>query len=280
MSEKSPTIAAVAIAKNEELDIRGFLDNLLPWVDEVVVVDDGSTDATRDILRAAGDKVKVIERDMDAETGFSGQRNAGIEAAESDWLLHMDIDERVTPELAKELRQAADDERYNGYRYHRLNFFLHRPMPAGGWQYWNRPQFARRGKHLFKNKIHEACVIEGDPDTIGQLQSDMWHFVDADYVERVTKNLNYMQMSGQHIIDKGITVRWYHLLIHPAYQAFKSYFIQGGFTQGTRGLLFGIYMFSSTFNWWAYAWDRQNRIPREDLEQQLKDKWLEQTDDD
>ena len=268
-----PTLAAVAISKNEEADIRGFLDNLLPWVDEIVIVDDGSTDGTKKIIRDAGSKVKLVERNMDSETGFSGQRNAGIEAAESDWLLHMDIDERVTPELADELLDKICDKNINGLRYRRLNFFLHHPMRGGGWQYWNNSQIGRKGFHSFKNKIHEQCVIEGGENKTGQLNAYMWHLNDADYVERVEKNLKYMQMSGQEIIDKGIKVRWYHLLFYPLYRAFRSYFYDAGFREGVRGVLFCLYTFSSSFNWWAYAWEKQNHIKREKLEKDLMRDW-------
>ena len=100
--------------------------------------------------------------------------------------------------------------------------------------------------------------------------------IDKDYVERVSKNMQYMQFSGQEILDKGRRVRWYHLLFHPLYRALKSYFLQGGFRAGTRGLLFAVYTFTGTFNWWAYAWDKQNSPSRLDVEKQLQNKWNHQ----
>ena len=187
------TLGVVAISKNEERDIPRFLEHLLPWVDEIVIIDDGSMDRTPEIVRAAGNKVRLVNHPMDPIEGFAGQRNRGIEAAIADWLLHMDIDERVTPELADEIMRAIRDERYNGYRYRRLNFFLHHPMRGGGWQHWNHPQLARRGCHRFVNPIHETCEIDGGKDRIGQLDAEMWHLNDEDYVERVSKNLHYLQ---------------------------------------------------------------------------------------
>ena len=268
-------ISAVAICKNEEVDLPGFLSCLQPWVSEIVIVDDGSTDRTLEILDRAGEKVKVVHRTLDEEGGFSAQRNAGIEAATGEWLLHLDIDERITPELAEEIQNVVSDTTKNGFKYRRLNYFLHHPMRYGGWQFWNRPQFARKGRHHFINAIHEECVIEGGEDKIGQLDNPVHHFIDDGYVERVKKNMQYMQLSGKQILARGIKVSWYHLLLHPLYRSLQSYFLHQGWREGTRGFLFAIYIFSSTFNWWAFAWEKQNRISRESLEEKMARLWRE-----
>jgi hypothetical protein len=148
-------------------------------------------------------------------------------------------------------------------------------MRGGGWQHWNHAQLGRRGYHRFVKPIHETCLIDGGDECTGQLDSEMWHLNDEDYVERVSKNLRYMQMSGQEILDKGIRVRWYHLLFYPLYRALRSYFIDGGFREGTSGLVFAMYCLSSSFNWWAWAWERQNHISRETLDRQILDAWQE-----
>src|SRR5687767_11794205 len=98
-----PTLGVVAISHNEERDIGAFLEHLLPWVDEIVIVDDGSTDGTAHLIRAASAKIKFVESPRTCDEYYSHQRNKGIKAATADWLLHMDIDERVTPALAEEI---------------------------------------------------------------------------------------------------------------------------------------------------------------------------------
>lgn len=279
----TPSLGVVVIAKNEARDMPGFLANLLPWVNEIVIVDDGSVDNTREIATAGGPKVKLVKRMREPVGGFAAQRNRGIEEASADWLLHMDVDMRVTPELAMQIRAAIEHGTLQGYRYRLLNYFLHTPMRGGGWQNWNQPWLARRGKHCFERAIHEQCVIEGGNAFIGQLQGLMWHLNDLDYVERMEKNLRYTQMSGDEILRRGTHVRWYHMIFHPLYRAMRSYVVDRGYRDGTRGWLLALHTFSGTFNWWAYAWDRQNAKPREELENELTAQWkvsslLENTD--
>ena len=146
-------------------------------------------------------------------------------------------------------------------------------MDAGGWQGWNRPQLARRGAHRFTRRIHEAVVVEGGEAATGQLRGRMWHLADADYAERVGKNAHYMQKTATDILARGLRVRWYHLLGHPLWRGLRAYALKGAWREGTRGLLFALYTAASTFNWWATAWDRQNRVGRDALEAELDALW-------
>ena len=271
-----PTVAAVAIAKNERRDIVGFIENVRRVVDEVVIVDDGSTDGTLEFLRTCGLPVTLIERRLEPEGGFAAQRNAGLDAATADWLIHMDIDERITPELARDIHAAIADTPMNGFRYRRLNFFLHRPFPAGGWQSWNNPQLGRRGHHRFVNAIHEAVEVEGGDAMTGQLTGMMWHLNDDSYIERISKNVNYAPATARGIMARG-RVRWWHLLTAPTTAFLKAYVLRGAWRHGTHGLIFGIHVFTAKFNAYATAWDMQNTIARTSIEnrlQQLSSHWI------
>jgi glycosyltransferase involved in cell wall biosynthesis len=273
-----PTLGVVAIARNEAQDLPGFLDHLLPWVDEIVIVDDGSTDRTADLARAAGPKVKFLESPRQPGEGYSHQRNKGIAAATSDWLLHMDIDERVTPELAAEIRRAIRNPSRDGYRYRRLDFSLHRPPRAGALGAWNHVQLARREKAAFTGQVHETLEFDDTSAAIGQLQGCMWHLKEADYVERVRKNLAYMQAEAERLLATGRPVRWYHFLIPPLGRALKYYLLRGGFCDGTLGVLNAMFILTGTFNWYATAWDRAHAIPRREIEAQLQARWREKGD--
>lgn len=264
------TLGVCAISYNEERDLPYFLENLLPWVDEIVIVDDGSTDKTKEIALSYGEKVKFIISPRQKGEYYSHQRNKGIKEAQSDWLLHMDIDERVTPELATEILKAIQDPDKDGYKYRRLNFFLHRPVRGGGWQNWNQIHLARREKFKFGGKMHETCLIDSPESRIGQLKSFMWHLNDDSFEERLRKNITYAQVEAETICEKGIKVKWYHLIIYPLFRSFKVYLLQGGFKDGFLGFLWAIAVFNGVFNYYALAWDLQNRISRKELEFRLK----------
>ena len=266
------TLGVVAISRNEETDLPGFFANLLPWVDEIIIVDDGSSDSTKEIASAAGEKVKVISHPM-SEDGFAGQRNVGIEAATSDWLLNMDIDERVTPELACEIREKIANTKLNAFSYHRQNFFMHRPMKAGGWNSWNNPQLARREYHSYVNKVHERCVVDGEPESIGQLNNLMWHLNDESYKERMIKSLQYCQLEADKMLVENKKINALQIVVHPILEFIKKYFLKKGFLDGIPGLISAMHSADAVFRACALTWDQQHKIPREELEKRMSDLW-------
>lgn len=273
--QSSATLAIVAIARNEVRDISAFLSNVSTVADEIVVVDDGSTDGTLELLRAAGPQVRVLERRLEPEGGFAAQRNAGAALATADWLLHMDIDERIPPGFANEIRSILPTTRAVAFRYRRLNFFLHRPFRAGGWQSWNNVQLARRGRHRFVGTIHEHIEVDGGEPAIGQLTAEMWHLNDESFAERISKNAGYALPTARGLMAR-VRVRWWHLLFVPTWRALKAWAWGGAWRYGELGLIFALYVFSGTFNSWAVAWDEQNRIPRKELENRVANEGKEQ----
>ena len=263
----------VAVSHNEEKDLPRFLEHLLPWVDEIVIIDDGSDDRSGELALAAGPKVRFIASRRKPEEGFSDQRNKGIQASTSDWLLHMDIDERVPAELAAEISTAIPDTAKDAYRYRRLNFFLHRPMRGGGWQKWNNIQLARR--HLtFTGRIHEHIDV-ADRTRVGQLRSFMWHLNDADYPERIRKSTGYLQILMEEWMQAGFRTRWFHFLLYPPWYFVKLFLLKGGWRDRMAGLVWALHCASGASGLLAVIWDQQHRIPRESIEAELRERWAQ-----
>ncbi len=268
--ERAPvTLGVVAISYNEEEDLPGFLANLIGWVDEIIIVDDGSSDRTEEICAAAGDSVRFIRSPRQSGEYYSDQRNKGIDAAQSDWLLHMDIDERVSPELAREIRAAIQNEKMDGYRFRRLNHFMHRPMQGGGWQDWNLIHLARRELFRFGGMFHETCNLDAPAHRVGQLRGKMIHFNEHDFEKRLKKSSTYLEEVVKHVEASGRQVSGWQILWAPTKEFLKKYFYKKGFLDGTPGLISALHSATAVFRAHALVWDRQNRISRAELERQV-----------
>lgn len=266
-------VSVVALCYNEEKDLPGFLANVMPWAKEVIIVDDLSTDNSKEIAQNAGYKVKFISHKRTSEHGFAGQRNVGIEAAQAKWVLNMDIDERVTPALLNEMSDAIERNTHNAYKYRRKNYFLHRPMQKGGWDSWNQPQFALRNKHRYKNIVHEKNVIEGAPASIGQFDNFMLHFNDEGYDERMRKSVQYCSIDAEKLLAEGKKVSAISLFISPIITFIKNYILKRGFVDGVPGLISAMHSAGAKFRTLALVWDKQNTISRSELEAQVEKLW-------
>jgi (heptosyl)LPS beta-1,4-glucosyltransferase len=272
---KRQSLGVVAICYNEQRDLPGFLENLLGWVDEIVLVDDGSTDDTPALAANAGDKVTFIRSPRRPGEYYSHQRNKGIARASSDWLLHMDIDERVTPELAEEILESINNPNRDAYRFRRLNFFLHRPMRGGGWQKWNMVHFAKRHVLRFGGMFHETCELNVPPSRIGQLESPMWHLNDATYIERMGKSAAYCLEDAERLRKSGRRIHWFHLVIVPPTHLLARLIAKRGIADGVPGLLSSIHSSCARFRALAIIWDEQHRLPRSELEKRIRRRWEE-----
>lgn len=204
---RAPWLSAVAIMRNEETNLPGLFATLRGRVGELILVDDSSTDRSLELAAAEGAWVRVIAHSMTPDGGFAGQRNIGLDAARGSWALHMDCDERLSPELFEELCRVLPETPHNGMRYRRINYFLHRPMGHGGWNTWNRPQIARIGHHRFEGRLHETCVIEGAAAMTGQLQHPMHHLNDVDLTQRLRKSEKYVGMDAERLAESRRRVR-------------------------------------------------------------------------
>lgn len=265
-------IAAVAISYNEEMDLPAFLKNVGPHVDQIIIVDDGSTDRTAEIASSSPKTIFIQSPRKEGEF-YADQRNKGIDASDCEWLLHMDIDERLTPEFVNELKKCVAATDKSAYRFRRLNFFLHRPMKGGGWADWNLVHLAKRDVLKFSGMFHEEIHLNCPDREVGQLNSKMYHLNDESYSERLRKSANYQLEVAQSIKKKGVKVKASHMLMAIFRQFISKYFIKGGYKDGTIGLLSALHSSTAAFKSYALVWDEQNRISRDELEKQIETLW-------
>jgi (heptosyl)LPS beta-1,4-glucosyltransferase len=266
MSTK-PTLGVVAISYNEEVDLPGFLEHLVTWVDEIVIVDDGSKDATDQIASKYGPKINFIKSKREAGEYYSDQRNKGIDHAKSDWLLHMDIDERVTKELSVEILTAISSPDYDAYKFRRLNYFFHRPMKGGGWADWNLVHLAKREVFRFGGMFHETIDLTISTEKIGQLTNKMHHFNDDSYSERLKKSMTYQEEVVLSLEKRNIKVSLGNMIIALLKEFVVKYFYKKGILDGTPGFISAFHSSFAIFKAYALLWEKQHKIQRKDLEQ-------------
>ena len=269
--KKKKTLGVVAISYNEEVDLPGFLRNVVPLVDEVIIIDDGSTDGTKRIASEFGKKVKFVVAKRQEGEYYSDQRNKGIDLATTDWLLHMDIDERVTRSLYLELSRAIQMDKYSAFRFRRLNYFLHRPMRGGGWSDWNLVHLAKRDVLRFGGMYHESIDLSIGDCQIGQLNNRMHHFNDSSYSERLRKSMTYQEEVLINLENKGVVVNSLSIVKAVVREFTVKYFYKKGFRDGTPGVISAFHSAFAMFKVYALLWDKQNCIKRKDLEYNLID---------
>jgi glycosyltransferase involved in cell wall biosynthesis len=243
-------ISATIIAFNEEHNIREALQSL-SWADEIVVVDSGSSDSTLDICREFTDK--IFQR---AWTGYVDQKNFAVEKAHHDWIFSLDADERVSPELCKEIRTLAGSGFGKpGYRIPRVAFFMGRWIRHGDWypDYQLR-LFDRRSGKWEGGRVHESVRLHEKPDFLrGEIQHYTYHNL-SDYLRRLEV---YSNLAAFDYRQRGKKATPFGLLGNPTAAFIKAYMLKRGFMDGTQGFAVAVMSAVSVFFKYAKLYELQ-----------------------
>ena len=242
-------ISVVMIAKNAA-DILPECLASVAWADEVVLLDSGSTDTTVDIARQAGVKVFVNENWQ----GFGIQRQRAQDYASGDYILMIDTDERVTPELAASLKAVLADPQPDAvYSIARRNLFLGRFMRHSGW-YPDRVTrlYARERYRYNDNQVHESLNA---PDAkIIPLAGDLLHLTCRDFAGFQRKQLSYATAWAHERHQRGKKVSLAGILSHTLGAFCKTLLLRAGFLDGKQGWLLAVVNAQYTFNKYTELW--------------------------
>lgn len=243
-------ISAILITKNEEKNIRGCIESLKDVVAEIVVVDSGSKDRTLEIAREYTDKIFQTEW-----KGFGSVKNFALEKTSGEWIFWIDADERLTPELAEEIRNC-NEQRENAFEVPRLAFFLGYPIRHGGWFPGYVLRLFRRGKGRFSEKpIHEFLEVEGER---GRMKNHLIHLTDPKSEHYFEKLNIYTTLAAEELYKEGKRVNILILLIHPIGIFFKMFLIRLGFLDGIPGFLLAVFSSFYVFVKYAKLWEKWN----------------------
>jgi glycosyltransferase involved in cell wall biosynthesis len=235
------TTLSVAIATyNEAENISRCLKAVSGWVNEIVIYNATSTDDTVVKIKKFP-KTKII-------TGvnhpmFHLNKQIAIDACQSDWILQLDADEVVTPELKEEILKTIIDTKYNGFWINRQNFFLSRFLKKGGVYPDSTIRLYRRGfgKLPCKN-VHEQAEIRGP---IGNLNSDLLHYADPTLSRYLLRNDRYTSLLAKELKEQKVTINFLNFLNYfickPIYWFCLAYFRHRGYVDGFPGFVFAWY---------------------------------------
>ena len=226
-------LSATIITRDEEHNIAEALKSL-SWVDEIVVIDSGSTDRTVEICRKYTDR--VYYRDW---SGYVDQKNYAVDRASHDWIFSLDADERAGPELQAEIiKLRSQGFQYAGYRIPRVAFFMGRWIRHGDWypDYQLRLFDRRRGRWE-GGRVHESVQIRGDA---GMLGGEIQHFTYrrlSDYLRRLE---TYSTLAAADYDQKGRRFSPLGLMANPFLAFLRGYIFKRGFLDGTPGLMVAV----------------------------------------
>ncbi len=222
-------ISAVIIAFNEESKI-GRAVRSVGWADEILVIDSGSSDRTREIARGCG--ARVIERDW---PGFAAQKQFGVDSASNDWILSIDADEEVSLELRDEIAQLQRIENHShGYRIPRLSFYMGREIRHGGWfPDFQIRLFDRRYARWRKLEIHESVEVDG---TVEEFRNVINHFsVDDAAHHHLMIGERYAPLAAQKMLREGRRTSPLRIAIAGFAAFVRAYIVKLGFLDGLAG---------------------------------------------
>jgi glycosyltransferase involved in cell wall biosynthesis len=234
MTQTRPTLSAIVITRNEAHNLHDCLQSMQGLVDEIIVVDSQSTDNTVAIAQQHGAKV-TQPSDW---PGFGLQKNRALDLATCDWVFSIDADERVTPELAEEIRQVLHANPDVAYQVPRLSWYCGRFMQHSGWQPDYVLRLFKRGSAKFTNDlVHERLVVD---IPVQKLSGIMLHYSFMNFSQVLQKVNAYSEASAKQAYAKGKRATVFTAVGHGFWAFFKTYFLKAGFMDGQHGLALAI----------------------------------------
>ncbi len=225
-------LTALVLAHNEEHHLPDCLASLT-WADTVLVFDSFSADRTVEIATAAG--ASVVRREFD---NYAGQRNAALAAAQTEWVLFVDADERVPPALAAEIRLALDQSQA-GWWIPRHNYLFGKLTLYAGWYPDYQLRLLRRAHARYERPVHEIVVLDGEA---GHLQNPLVHLNYASVHEFVAKQKYYAAYDAERLAAEGVRAKPHNFILQPLRQFWWRFITLQGWRDGLHGLRLSLLM--------------------------------------
>lgn len=255
------TLSVVISAHNEETKIAACLESVQRIADEIIVVDNSSTDKTGEIAKKYTKKVFVQKNNP---FDIDRQKNFGFAKATSDWILSLDADERVTEELADEIKEVLNgrEDILTAYWIPRKNIIFGKQITHTGWYPDYQLRLFKTGKGSFtKQHVHEPLSVEGQ---IGYLHTDIMHENFQSIHQFLSRNLLfYAKNEAQAKLSAGYQFNYLDAFWFPLREFMSRFFAREGYKDGVHGLILSILMAVYHFVIVAYMWEEKGFVQEE-----------------
>lgn len=229
----------VALITLECAETLGACLGSVAWADEIVIADSGSKDGTVELAQQRG--ARVVHQEW---LGFGKHKQFAVEQASHEWVLCLDADERVTPELRASIEAVLANPSQHAYEFARCNRFLGRYLRHGeGYPDWSLRLFQKSHARWSEDVVHEKVITLG---TVGRLAGDLLHESAESLESYLAKQNRYTTLAAQELIGQGGGVSRLQMVMSPLFRFIKFYLFRLGFLDGLPGLVhIGIGCFNS-----------------------------------
>jgi (heptosyl)LPS beta-1,4-glucosyltransferase len=248
-------ISVIVIAKNEAHNIEACLESV-SFADDIVVVDAESTDST--VRKARKYATSVYVKPWQ---GFAFAKQFAVQQTKNSWILWLDADERVMPELADEIKKIiSNNPKQAAFTVARRAYFLNKWIRHSGWYPGRVARLFHKDRAEFNDAaVHEGLNIHG---SIGELRSDLYHFTDPNIYHYFSKFNRYTTLAADELAKKEKKFNLTDVIIRPWWQFVKMYFIRCGFLDGIHGLLLALFSSAYVFTKYAKLWEQNLTIKK------------------
>lgn len=247
-------VSLVIITFNEEKNIKRCIESV-PWVDDIVVLDSASKDRTQEIAKSLN--ARVFDEPF---RGYREQKKRATDLAKHDWVLSLDADEALSPELSQEIQKILDqgEPQVDGFEIPRLSYHMGRWIHHGGWypdwqlRFFNRKRTTWVGGHVHE-KVRGSKVV--------RLKNNLLHWVFDDLSDQVAANNTYSTKGALDLYDKRKSFSLLKLIFKPVSKFLETYIIKLGFLDGLPGFIISVGAAYSMFLKFAKLWELKNIKP-------------------
>jgi len=252
-----PTLSVIIITKNEERHIEACIKSVKSIADEIIVVDSGSNDQTFQIAQSLGAKFH-LQTDWQ---GFGIQKNRAISFASSDWVLSIDADERVKPELANSIKSSLQNPtQAHAFLIHRKSWYCGKLINYSGWQNDHVLRLFRRGTATFTNdKVHERLVLTDTNLPCPLLDGFLEHYSFENFNQVLDKINMYSTLWAQDKFAKGKRATPITALLHGFAAFFRTYLFKLGILDGYHGFMLAISNAEGAYYKYIKLWYLQHK---------------------